>query len=284
MFRPAKRSSAKLRLALCGPSGSGKTYSALQIAQGLGGRIALIDTERGSGDLYSDLCAYDVAQLTPPYTPARYIEAIRAAEKAGYDTLIVDSLSHAWSGPGGVLEMQDRAAKALKNSLAAWREVTPEHNGLVDSLLQSSCHVIVTMRTKTAYETQQQEGAKTKVVKVGLAPVQRDGLEYEFTVVLDLSVDGHIATGTKDRTGLFDGQHFVVNCETGRMLSRWLQGNNPNVIEMTTERANLILQELTALGLGGLREAYGDYVRTKYGLESINAMGPEHIAEQLVKA
>lgn len=282
MFHPAQRSSAKLRLALCGPSGSGKTYSALRIAKGLGGRIALIDTERGSGELYSDLCAYDVAQISPPFTPARYIEAIRAAEKAKYDIVIVDSLSHAWSGPGGVLEMQDQAAKALKNSFAAWREITPEHNKLVDTLLQTDLHIIVTMRTKTAYEVQQESG-KTKVVKVGLAPVQREGLEYEFTVVLDLSVDGHVATGTKDRTGLFDGQHFVPNSDTGQQLKRWLQGVKSNVLDINVspDGADLVLRSLSGLGLAELGDPYRDYVCTKYGLGSISEMKPEQIKEQL---
>ena len=280
MFHPAKRSSAKLRLALCGPSGSGKTYSALRIAQGLGGRIALIDTERGSGELYSDMCAYDVAQLNPPFTPARYIEAIRAAEKAKYDIVIIDSLSHAWSGPGGVLEMQDQAAKALKNSFAAWREITPEHNKLVDTLLQTDLHIIVTMRTKTAYEIQQEPG-KTKVVKVGLAPVQREGLEYEFTVVLDLSVDGHIATGTKDRTGLFDGQHFVATEETGKRLGRWLRGSKGDVLDISPDRADLVLRTLSGLGLSALEKPYQDYVFHKYGLETLGEMKSDQIKEQL---
>ena len=282
MFHPAQRSSAKLRLALCGPSGSGKTYSALQIAKGLGGRIALIDTERGSAELYSDLCAYDVAQLSPPFTPARYIEAIRAAEKAKYDIVIIDSLSHAWSGPGGVLEMQDQAAKALRNSFAAWREVTPEHNKLVDTLLQTDLHVIVTMRTKTTYEVQQ-DGGKTKVVKIGLAPVQREGLEYEFTVVLDLSVDGHVATGTKDRTGLFDGQYFVPNSDTGQQLKRWLQGVKSNVLDINVspDGADLVLRSLSGLGLADLGDPYRDYVCGKYGLGSVSEMKPDQIEEQL---
>ena len=280
MFRPAKRSSAKLRLALCGPSGSGKTYSALQIAKGLAGRIALIDTERGSAELYSDLCAYDVAQLCPPFTPARYVEAIQAAEKAGYDIIIVDSLSHAWSGPGGVLEMQDQAAKALKNSFAAWREITPEHNKLVDTLLQTDLHVIVTMRTKTAYEVQQ-DGAKTRVVKVGLAPVQREGLEYEFSVVLDLSIDGHVSTGTKDRTGLFDGQHFVVSEDTGHRLSSWLHGDQTKVLDIGQKSVERVLTSLDGLGLTELRTAYEDYVCDKYGLGDVCEMRPEQVREQL---
>ena len=207
MFRKAERRQAKLRLALCGPSGSGKTYSALLIAQGLvpGGQIALIDSERGSGELYADLTPYDVSPLQPPYTPARYVERIRQAEHDGYDVLIVDSLTHAWSGVGGILEMHDQATAASRsgNSFTAWSEVTPKHNQLVDALLGVDLHVIVTIRTKTAYDVVDDGKGKKKPIKVGLAPVQRDGLEYEFTTVLDLAVESHVATATKDRTGRF---------------------------------------------------------------------------------
>ena len=227
MFTRAQRQSAKLRLALMGPAGSGKTYSALVIAKGLTnnqGKIAVLDSERGSASLYSHLCAYDVAELAPPFHPQKYINAIHAAEQAGYDVLIIDSLSHAWSGEGGVLEMQDRAAKSTRNTFEAWRLVTPAHNALVDAILAANLHVIVTLRTKVAYDVTNENG-KTKVNKVGLAPVQRDGLEYEFTVVLDLSIDGHVAVSTKDRTQLFDGNYFTPSQETGKQLARWLQGD-----------------------------------------------------------
>lgn len=230
MFRKATRKQAKLRLALCGPSGAGKTYSALLMAQGLapGGKIALIDTERGSGELYADLTEYDVAPLEPPYTPSRYIELIKGAEKAGYAVLIIDSLSHAWSGEGGVLEMHDKAAASVRNSFAAWREVTPQHNQLVDTILGAKLHIITTMRTKTAYELIEDGKGKKKPVKIGLAPIQRDGMEYEFTCVMDLSIEGHVATASKDRTRLFDGQHFVPKSETGETLREWLEsGTDP---------------------------------------------------------
>lgn len=232
-FRKAERKRSKLRLAICGPAGSGKTYSALLIAQGLapGSRIALIDTERGSGELYSSLASYDVATLTPPFTPQRYIELIRQAEQAGYDVLIIDSsLSHAWTGEGGVLDMHDKAtlASTTKNSFTSWREVTPQHNALVDATIGADLHIIATMRTKTAYDLVDDGKGKKQPIKVGLAPVQRDGMEYEFTLVFDLSVDGHIATATKDRTSLFDGQHFIPTAATGEALRQWLEsGKDP---------------------------------------------------------
>ena len=135
----ATKCRAKLRLGMSGPAGSGKTYSALLIAHGLGGRIAMIDTEHGSGDLYADLLpeGYDVLQLTPPYTPARYVEAIQALEAAGADTIIVDSLSHAWSGEGGSLDRHGKIADHSGNSWQAWRQVTPEHNALVEAAAKS---------------------------------------------------------------------------------------------------------------------------------------------------
>lgn len=158
MFKKAERRKAKLRLALCGPSGSGKTYSALLIAKGIGGKIALLDTENGSGSLYSNICEYDSAEIAPPFAVEKYISSIKAAENAGYNVLIIDSLSHAWAGQGGLLEEVDKRNKG--NSFTAWREVTPMHNKLVDTILQSSLHIITTMRSKTAYEIEKDERGK----------------------------------------------------------------------------------------------------------------------------
>lgn len=220
-FRRAQRQKAKLRLALAGPAGSGKTYSALLIAFGLGGRVALVDTERGSGELYSHLGEYDVCSLKAPFTPEKYIEAIRAAEDAGYDTVIIDSLSHAWAGPGGVLDIHGHLAQKCGNSWAAWRLVTPRHNDLVDAMLLSGCHIIATLRSKMEH-VQVEENGRTVVKKVGTNLVQRDGLEYEFTVLLDLD-QSHMAQASKDRTSLFDGQVFKPTPGTGQLLKEWLE-------------------------------------------------------------
>ncbi len=228
LFKPAQRAQAKMRLALAGPSGSGKTYSALLIARGLvgpEGKIAVIDTERGSASLYAHLTPFDVAELEPPFTPDKYIQAIRDAERAGYSAVVIDSLSHAWAGPGGILDLHDAAAAKEKSSFAAWRHVTPKHNELVDAMLQAKAHVIATMRSKQEY-AQVEEGSRKKVVKLGLAPVQRDGMEYEFTVFLDLDAS-HNAVASKDRTSLFDGLVFRPSEETGRKLAEWLSGAAP---------------------------------------------------------
>lgn len=225
MFKKAERKQAKLRLALAGPSGSGKTYSALLLAMGLGGRIAVIDTEHGSASLYADLVDFDAMELHAPYSPERYIDAITAAEQAGYETLIIDSYSHEWTGSGGCLELNETVAhqKFRGNTWAAWNETTPRHRKLTDKILTSSMHIICTMRSKT--ETVQGEG--NKILKLGMKSEQRDGTDYEFTVVLDLTHDGHTATASKDRTKLF-GQPELISADTGRRLLAWLNsGLNP---------------------------------------------------------
>ena len=221
-FRKAERRKAKLRLGITGPAGSGKTYGALLVAFGLGGRIAMIDTENGSGDLYSSLGDYDICSISAPFTVNKYLEAMKTAENAGYDILIIDSLSHAWAGEGGLLDMQGKIADSgRKNSYAAWREVTPLHNKLIDTMLASKCHIIATMRSKMEYMQTENEQGRKEIRKVGLAPVQRDGMEYEFGVVFDLGMN-HIVNVSKDRTSLFDGEVFKLSQETGQALKKWL--------------------------------------------------------------
>lgn len=236
-FEKAVRKKAKLRLALTGPSGSGKTLSALLLAKGIGASIAVLDSERDSASLYAEPISlpggvvieppeFDSLSLGAPYTPERYIEAIRAAEQAGYGTLIIDSITHEWSGVGGCLELVDEIARAKYkgNSWSAWNDVTPRHRALLDAILQSPMHIIVTLRSKT--ETAQQEGqnGRKTVVKLGMKAEQRDGFEYEMTVVLDLTHDGHFAIATKDRTGLMMGRDpFVIDESVGTSLLAWLE-------------------------------------------------------------
>jgi hypothetical protein len=221
-IRKAERKKAKLRLGIAAPSGAGKTYSALLLAFGLGGKVGLIDTEHGSGDLYAHLGDYDIIGIEAPYTVAKYTQAIKAFEDAGYTTIIIDSLSHAWSGDGGLLDKQGKMADRGTNSFAAWRTITPEHNALVDAMLKSPCHIIATMRAKQEYVLETNAAGKQQPKKVGMAPVQREGMEYEFTVMLDVDMN-HIASASKDRTSLFDGRFFKISEQTGDELSKWLE-------------------------------------------------------------
>ena len=226
-FVKATRKKAKLRLALTGPSGSGKTYGALLIAKGLGGRIACIDTEHGSASLYSDLVDFDVMELSAPYTPESYIQAIKIAGEAGYDTLIIDSTTHEWAGAGGILELVDVVAKAKfrGNTWSAWSELNPRHRAFIDAMLQSRMHIICTGRSKTE-TAQTDDGGKKKVVKLGVKTEQREGFEYEFTVVLDIVHEGHYAIASKDRTRLFSGDAEVISEEMGHRLLSWLNSGD----------------------------------------------------------
>lgn len=241
-FQKAQRRKAKLRLAITGPSGSGKTWGALQIAKGLGGKIAVIDTERGSASLYTHLAEFDVLELGAPYTPERFISAIEEAEKAGYDVLIIDSASHEWNGVGGCLEMVDDIARAKfkGNSWSAWNEVTPRHRAFLDAMLRSHMHIIATMRSKTE-TAQTEENGRKKVVKLGMKSEQRDGSEYEFTTVLDLTHDGHFALASKDRTGLFRGDPKPITPATGEAFMEWLEsGAEP--VPTAAELASTLLR------------------------------------------
>jgi len=248
MFKKAERKSAKLRAALCGTSGSGKTYSALLLARGLAGesgKIAVIDTERGSASLYADVTDFDVAELAPPYSPARYRELILAAAK-NYDVLVIDSLTHAWAAEGGVLDMHDKATaiESGRNSYTAWRNVTPHHTALVDAILSCPCHVICTIRSKTAYEIQDTGKGKKAPVKIGTAPIQKEGMEYEFTLVLDVSVEGNVAAASKDRTRLWHQRNEIITTAHGVELREWLESGAP--VDLMTPAVDALLADLAA--------------------------------------
>lgn len=224
-FVKAVRKQAKLRLALTGPSGAGKTYSALLLAQGLGGKIAVIDTENGSASLYCHLADFDVLDLTAPYSPERYIKAIADAEAAGYTTLIIDSITHEWSGTGGMLQINEQlaASRFRGNTWSAWSESNPRHNKFVDAMTQSKMHIIATMRSKTETAQEKDGNGKPKILQLGMKAEQREGMTYEFTTVLDIVHSGHYATATKDRTEIFSGTDpRPITIETGRMLLEWL--------------------------------------------------------------
>lgn len=217
-FTRATKERAKLRLALFGPSGAGKTYTALGIASGLGGRVAVIDTERGSASKYADRFEFDVLEL-PKTDIATYLEGIRAA--AGYDALIIDSLSHAWRE---LLETVDQLARTKYggNKWSAWSEGTPMQNRLIDALLSFDGHLIATMRTRTEWVIQTDERGKNSPKRIGTSPEQGKGIEYEFDLLMEISPE-HTGVVTKDRTGRL--QDSVIECpgaELGRELADWL--------------------------------------------------------------
>jgi hypothetical protein len=239
-------------MALTGPSGSGKTLSALLIAKGLGSKIAVVDTEAGSASHYAGRpgCPeFDVLELRPPYTTDKYIEAIRAAQSAGYDVLVIDSLSHQWAGEGGLLQRKEQLDARGGNSYTNWAKMTPEHERLKAAVMGAQMDVVCTMRSKQDYALVENEKGKQAPKKIGLAPIQRDGFEYEFSLVLDIDMS-HQAMASKDRTGLFDKEIFVPTEDTGKRIRAWIGEGEvaaPEPVEAPKTVPNEVLAELKAL-------------------------------------
>lgn len=231
-LRKAERKKAKLRIGLSWPSGSGKTRSAIEIASGIASdwsKIALIDTENWSWDLYSHLGDYNVLTLESPFSPERYIDAIQQCEDAGMEVIIIDSVTHEWDGKGWCLESNELIAqtKFKGNTWSAWSVTTPRHQRFIEAITTSKCHIITTARSKT--DTIQTEDRKIK--KVWLKDIQREGFEYELTLAFNIDREGHFAIASKDRTWLFiDRDPFVITRDTGKEIWAWNEsGTDPEI-------------------------------------------------------
>jgi hypothetical protein len=226
-LQQAQRNQVKLRLGLSGASGFGKSYSALLLAYGITEdwtKIAIIDTENNSASLYAHLGDFNVLQLNEPYSPERYIEAIRTCEKASIEVIIIDSITHEWQGKGGCLQLHEQLGGRFQD----WAKISPRHQAFIDAILQSSCHIITTTRRKIDYSLDSDQNGRTKVVKHGTKEITRDGYEYELTVNFELINDQHLAVASKDRTGLFMNKpEFVISKGTGKMLKEWCMSGEP---------------------------------------------------------
>lgn len=264
----AVRQQALLRLAISAVSGAGKTKGSLRVARGIveymiehglltgtiEGKIGVIDTERNSASLYANLYPFDRISLTAPYTVKRYLGAAQAMANAGKTVVIIDQISHQWAGQGGMLEFVDllraRGSGGNKNEFAAWQEATPEQNEFLEGLLALPCHLICTLRAKTAYvmeEKTRRDGTKyTAPKRIGLKPIQREGVEYEFTTVIDLELETKTATVSKDRTELFvdretlKSKSFILTEAVGKQLAEWLyegQASEVPIVAPPLERA-----------------------------------------------
>jgi energy-coupling factor transporter ATP-binding protein EcfA2 len=205
-IRKAEKRRVKLKIGITGPSGSGKTKGALWLANlWPDAKILVVDTENESASLYADEFDFDTLPLNPPYHSDRYESCIEAAVRGGYDVLIMDTITHQWDGEGGILRRKEELdQRPGANSYTNWSKFTPEHTQFIESIKQAPIHIIATMRSKQDYIMETSDKGKSKPVKVGLAPIQRDGFDYEFSVVFDVQMD-HKAVASKDRTGLFSG-------------------------------------------------------------------------------
>lgn len=262
-FAPASKASLKARVALCGPTGSGKTWTALEWAHVLGSRTALIDTEHGSASLYADHHQFDTLPWAPPYNPTALAETILQVPTWGYDVLVIDSLSHFWMGEGGTIDVADNAASRFGgNSFAGWKVATPALRHLVDTMLAVDCHVIVTMRTKTEWVLDEDSRGKKAPRKVGMAPVMRDGIEYEFTLIGDLDLE-HRMTISKSRCSVLADQVIQPGRagEAASSFAAWLadgSGDQASAVRMlpAAEAKNRLVEMLG--GTEAAAAAWGD--------------------------
>jgi hypothetical protein len=240
-FKKASRSKLKGRIAIDGPSGAGKTLSGLRFAFVLGAKVAVIDTENDSASKYCGLTYdgvkldFDVCKLDN-FAPTRFAELITEASNSGYDAVVIDSLSHAWIGEGGALDLKDRQG----GNFQAWAKITPLQRQMVDAILRAPAHIIATMRSKTEYVIQQDGGRVTGVQKVGTAPVQREGMEYEFDLVCSMDYT-HTLTVTKsrcpemaDRTSVKPGRDFIMP------FKRWLEEGSEKVMILPDTKARIL--------------------------------------------
>lgn len=228
-FSTAKRSDVKIKMALAASSGGGKTFSSLLIAKGLRAgkmeEVGVLQTEPGRAQCYLDIGEFKVLELEPPFSPAKYIEGIEAAEKIGLRCLVIDSLSDEWAGIGGALDMHSKAADAVKNSFAAWKNVTPKHEALFNKILSSKLHIIATMKKKNDYVLEINDKGKQVPRRIGVKDIQREGTEYRWMLQFDLDQENNMATVVKDNTSLFQGRPaFKITEETGAMIRDWCLG------------------------------------------------------------
>ncbi|MFI7448165.1 ATP-binding protein [Nonomuraea sp. NPDC049714] len=228
-FEPATKDEAKARVALTGPTGSGKTYTALTIATVLGEKVAVIDTERGSASKYADEFSFNRLNLQS-FEPATLCQVLAVAASQGHDVAVIDSLTHFWSGTGGMLEQVDSAAKRGYggNSFGGWKEARPQERQMIDALVSYPGHVIVTMRSKTDYVIEEDQRGRKVPRKVGLKPEQREGIEYEFDIVGDLDHENTLVI-SKSRARTIAGRVVPKpGAEFAQEIAAWLGDGKPS--------------------------------------------------------
>jgi len=275
-LKQSKRQNVKLRLGISGASGFGKTHSALLLAFGMTkdwSKIAVIDTENSSASLYSDLGNFNVLDLSAPYSPERYIEAIRVCEEAEMKVIIIDSITHEWNSTGGCLQIHEQLGGRFQD----WGPVKKRHQAFVDAILQSKCHIITTTRRKVDYSLDTSSNGKSRVVKHGTKEVTSEGWEYELAVNFELVNDQHLCRASKDRTNLFTSSNeFVITSKTGEMLLKWCNAK-PVTLEEVLTKIN------RALSLSELGQIYKENPRFHQALHS-QFKSKKNQLEQLVKS
>lgn len=296
LFQPATKQQARARVAFSGASGSGKTFWALTWATALaeGQPIAVIDTERGSASLYADQFKFDVLEMRPPYHPDRLVEALNSASNAGYKVVVVDSLTHFWSGQGGTLEIVDQASARFKgNSHAAWQVGTPIQQRMIDALLGFDGHLMATMRAKTEWVMEPDERGKVTPRKIGLAPQQRSDIEFEFTMMLEIEANTHRAHVAKSRFASFADKVFTPNdtLSSAETFLEWLKSGKAMVTRNVGDTVKQRIANLETFQRDFLKDAWKEAglpkveLLTEESLETVNSLIVEatNMAENIVE-
>ena len=271
-FVKAKKEKIWTKVLLGGSSGSGKTYSALRLATGLakkcGSGIAAIDTEAGRIRYYANEFDFSDMQLTEPFTPEKYIEAINDAVSSGFKVLIIDSISHEWNY---CVDIHD---KMPGNSWTNWSKVTPRHDAFMEKILQAPIHIIATVRGKDEYVLEEKNGKQTPK-KVGLGFKQRDGVEYNYTATFDIAQDTHIAEATKDNTHIFEGRYEVLTEKDGEALYDWANTGEDFAFNISKAQQDIIN---LATELGGSK----DPDVTKATIDILGEANPKNCTDEVL--
>ncbi len=280
-LQKAQKQKVKLRIGISSPSGFGKTYSALLMAFGMTqdwSKIAVIDTENGSANLYAELGGYNTLNLEAPYSPERYIEALKTCEKSNMSVVIIDSITHEWSGKGGCLQIHEQLGGRFQD----WSKITPRHQAFIDAILESTCHVITTVRKKIDYSMDKDSNGRTKVVKVGLKDITREGLDFEMTTCFEIINDNNLVVASKDRTNLFSGKpEFKITSGTGKLLVKWCN-NDKTEKEMLATIATEIIACTTIEGLRHIYKKYPNYQTKINDTILLRKTAIENVASQVI--
>jgi hypothetical protein len=274
--KKAVRKQLKIKIALIGPSGSGKTYSALKLAKGFGGKTLLGNTEGDRGYIYADEFEYDIVDLNPPFTPEMFMQLIDYAEQNSYNTLIIDSGTHEWSGRGGMLETH---SKIPGNSYVAWGKITPRHNDFVDKQLYSKCHIINCLRGKDQYILSENEKGKQEPKKIGLGADQRANYEYEMMAALMIDQQTHTFIAVKDNTHLFENRFDVLTEKDGEDLLKWAESGIEVVQMIRKDTQHTIAAEAKERGISG--NTMSETIKEKYGKDNSSELTEEEALELL---
>jgi len=279
-FRPAKRENVALLIGLAGGTGSGKTYTAMRLAAGMaqGKRFAVIDSEAGRATHYADQFDFDHGDLTPPFTPEAYLEAILAADKAGYPVIVIDSFSHEHESEGGLLEMHEAELQRMAGddyrkreacTQAAWISVKRRHKHMVQRILQLRTPMIFCMRAEEKVEmVRDPETKKMKMVPkkslVGLdgwLPIAERRFPFELTASFLVTAD---APGypkpiklQQQHKPLFPLDQPITE-ESGRRIAEWASGSSTQGKTLTHDNSDAhTIAIQNAKTLDDLKDAFG---------------------------